>query len=249
MEILVGVNYNSVYFVRNSELSDFLEDVMLKNYIKIALRNMFRSKLYSFINLTGLAIGLAACLMIWLWVQDELSFDQFHQNADRIYRVERKVDFRDIHGQAPITSPPYGPALVSDYPEIENYVRMHRQEISFKDHQNVFYKQELIFADNSIFQIFDFPLERGDPKTALMQPNTMVLTHESALKYFGIEDVIGKSITVDCGDPWSIFRSRESWMKSLLIPISGSMFWLPFLLIRLSKWAFGSTTIFTRTSF
>ena len=170
---------------------------MLKNYFKIALRNMFRNKLYSIINLTGLAIGLAACLMIWLWVQNELSYDRFHTNAERIYRVERKFDFRDMHGQAPITSGPYGPALVSDYPEIANYVRLHRQEISFKDHQNIFHKQQLIFADNSIFEIFDFPLERGDPQTALTQPMSMILTRENALKYFGTEDVVGKSLTVD----------------------------------------------------
>jgi putative ABC transport system permease protein len=158
---------------------------------------MFRYKLYSLLNLTGLAIGLAACLMIWLWVQDELSYDRFHTNAERIYRVERKFDFRDMHGQAPITAPPYGAALVDDYPEIENYVRMHRQEISFKDHRNVFYKQELIFADNSIFEIFDFSLERGDLQTALTQPKSMVMSNENAIKYFGTEDIIGKSITVD----------------------------------------------------
>jgi putative ABC transport system permease protein len=158
---------------------------------------MFRNKLYSLINLTGLAIGLAACLMIWLWVQDELSFDRFHTNAERIYRVERKFDFRDMHGQAPLTSGPYGAALASDYPEVENYVRMNRQEISFKDHRNVFYKQQLVFADNAIFEIFDFGLERGDPKTALTQPRSMVLTRENAIKYFGTEDVIGKSLNVD----------------------------------------------------
>lgn len=87
---------------------------MLKNYIKIAFRNLFRNKLYSLINLSGLVIGIAACLMIYLWVQDELSYDRFHQNAERIYRIERKVDFRDMHLQAPVTSGPYGPALISD---------------------------------------------------------------------------------------------------------------------------------------
>jgi putative ABC transport system permease protein len=102
-----------------------------------------------------------------------------------------------MHGQAPITSGPYGPALLSDYPEIQNYVRMDVEEISFKDDRNVFHKQRLIFADNSIFEIFDFRLERGDPKTALTQPNTMVLTRENALKYFGTEDVIGKSLNAD----------------------------------------------------
>jgi putative ABC transport system permease protein len=170
---------------------------MLKNYFKIAMRNIFRNKLYSLINLTGLAIGLAACLMIWLWVQDELSFDRFHKNADRIFRVERKVDFRDLHGQAPITSPPYGPALQSDYPEVVNFVRLHPQEISLKDHQNEYYKQRVVFADNSIFDIFDFSLVEGDPDAALTQPKSMVLTRENALKFFGSEDIIGRSISAD----------------------------------------------------
>lgn len=170
---------------------------MLKNYFKIALRNMFRNKLYSLINLTGLAIGLAACLMIWLWVQDEMNYDRFHTNADRIYRVERKVDFRDIHGQTPSTSGPFGPALVNDYPEITNYVRVHRNELSIKDHRNVFRKQQIIVADNSLFEIFDFHLESGDPRTALTKPKSIVLTRDNALKYLGTADAVGKSLTVD----------------------------------------------------
>jgi len=170
---------------------------MLKNYFKIALRNMFRNKLYSLINLTGLAIGLAACLMIWLWVQDEMSYDRFHTKADRIYRVERKVDFADIHTQTPSTSGPYGPALVNDYPEIENSVRVHRNEISIKDHRNLFHKQQIVVADNSIFEIFDFHLESGDPRTALTQPRSMVLTLKNALRYLGTADAVGKSLTVD----------------------------------------------------
>ena len=158
---------------------------MLKNYLKIALRNMFRNKLYSLINLTGLGIGLAACLMIWLWVQDEMNYDRFHTNAERIYRVERKFDYKDMHGQSPVMSAPYGPALVNDYPEIVNCVRVHRNELSIKDHRNIFHKHQIIVADNSIFEVFDFHLESGDPKTALTQPRSMVLTQENALKYLG----------------------------------------------------------------
>jgi len=170
---------------------------MLKNYFKIAFRNMFRNKLYSVINLTGLAIGLAACLMIWLWVQDEMNYDRFHTNSDRIYRVERKVDFRHIHAQTPTTSGAYGPALVNDYPEIANYVRVHRNELSIKDFRNIFHKHQIIVADNSIFEIFDFHLEGGDPKTALTQPKSMVITRDNALKYLGTADAVGKSLTVD----------------------------------------------------
>lgn len=174
-----------------------LEDKVLKNYIKIALRNLFRNRLYSLINILGLAIGMAACLMIYLWVKDELSYDRFHQDAERIYRVERKFDFRDMHGQSPVTSGPYGPALVSDYMEIENFTRLDRDELSIKDHRNIFRKQQLIFADNSVFEIFDFRLESGDQQTALTQPKSMVLTRESALKYLGTEDAIGESLTLD----------------------------------------------------
>ncbi len=185
---------------------DSLEGTMLKNYIKIAIRNMFRNRLYSLINLFGLALGLAACLMIWLWVQDELSYDRFHANAKRIFRVERKVDFRDLHGQTPTTAGAYGPALISDYPEIINYARLHRNELSIKDQKNVFHKQRLIVADNSIFEIFDFHLERGDPKAALIQPKSMVLSRANALKYLGTEDAVGKSVTVDWGGSLADFQ-------------------------------------------
>ncbi len=170
---------------------------MLSNYIKIAVRNLSRNRLYSFINIAGLSVGIAACLMIYLWVQDELSFDAFHENADRIYRVERKVDFREIHGQAPITSGPYGPALVRDYPEIESFVRLDRDEASIKDSRNIFRRQSLIFSDNSIFEVFDFRLEEGDPVTALTQPQTIVLTRESARRLLGTDDVLGWSLTLD----------------------------------------------------
>jgi putative ABC transport system permease protein len=179
---------------------------MFTNYIKITLRNLFRNKLYTFINIFGLAIGLAACLMIYLWVQDELSFDRFHPNASRIYRIERKFDFRDMHGQAPSTSGPYGPALVGDYPEIENFVRLDIEEFSIKDHKNTFHRQELAVADNSLFEIFDFRLEEGDPKTALTQPRSLVLTREQALRYFGEYDVLGDSLTVDLSGELTDFR-------------------------------------------
>jgi len=179
---------------------------MFINYIKITLRNLFRNKLYTFINIFGLAIGLAACLMIYLWVQDELSYDRFHQNSERIYRVERKVDFRDIHGQAPITSGPYGPALVRDYTEVENFARLDRNEISIKDHKNTFHRQNLVFTDNSIFEVFNFRLAEGSSQTALIQPKSIVLTREQAIKYFGTEDVIGRSLTVDWDEQMTDFQ-------------------------------------------
>jgi putative ABC transport system permease protein len=170
---------------------------MFRNYLKIALRNFARNKLYTFINIAGLAIGIAACAMIYFWVQDELSYDRFHRNAERIYRVERRWDFREMHGQGPLASGPWGPALVRDYPEIEGYVRLESLELSIKDHRNTFRKQRLLAADNSIFDIFDFRLENGDASRALVQPYTVVLTTVMAYKYFGTEDAIGKFLAID----------------------------------------------------
>jgi len=179
---------------------------MFTNYVKITLRNLFRNKLYTFINIFGLAIGLAACMMIYLWVQDELSYDRFHQKAERIYRVERKVDFREVHSQWPITSGPYGPALARDYVEVENFARLDRNELSMKDHTNTLHRQNLIFTDNSVFEVFDFRLEEGDPRTALDQPRSLVLTRAQAIKYFGTDDVISRSLTVDWGEQLTDFQ-------------------------------------------
>ena len=179
---------------------------MFTNYVKITLRNLFRNKLYTFINIFGLAIGFAACMMIYLWVQDELSYDRFHQKAERIYRVERKVDFREVHSQWPITSGPYGPALARDYVEVENFARLDRNELSMKDHTNTLHRQNLIFTDNSVFEVFDFRLEEGDPRTALDQPRSLVLTRAQAIKYFGTDDVISRSLTVDWGEQLTDFQ-------------------------------------------
>ena len=172
---------------------------MLLNYLKIALRNLYRSRLYSAINILGLAIGLAVCLMIFLWVRGELNYDRFHAKADRIYRVERKVDFRDIHGQAPITSGTYGPTLVRDYPEVEGSVRIETEELAIKDHRSIFCRQAMIFSESALFSIFDFKLEEGDPETALTQPKSIVLTREMAGRYLGdnADEILGRTLTVD----------------------------------------------------
>ncbi len=170
---------------------------MLKNYVTVAIRNFIEHKLFSFINVSGLAIGLAACLIIRFWVQRELSYDRFHENSDRIYRVEREL-FRDkLYSRWPICGGSYKQALIDDYPEIENAVRIWRREFSIKDQNNHVHRQGMFAVDNSIFEIFDFGLEAGDELSALTKPRTVVLTRESALKYFDTEDVIGKSLAFE----------------------------------------------------
>jgi hypothetical protein len=157
---------------------------MFKNYLKIALRNIKRHKGYSFINIVGLAIGMACCILILLWVQDELSYDRFHENADDIYRVIQDINFTD-HS-----------TTKEDYPEIINAVRITGRELRLT-YDEKSYDEGAGMADGSIFEMFTFPLIKGDPATALSDPFSIILTEEMAAKYFGDEDPIGKIIKAD----------------------------------------------------
>jgi putative ABC transport system permease protein len=168
---------------------------MFKNYLKIAFRNFAGTKLYSTINLLGLAIGLTACIFISLWVNNEMNYDSFNIYAEQIFRVEQKYFGDKVSGQYPTTGGPYASTLVEEYPEIENSVRFWKREYSVQDKNKVLHQQILFAVDNSIFEVFDYSLEKGDESTALIQPETVVLTKELAQKYFGTEDVIGKHIS------------------------------------------------------
>ena len=170
--------------------------IMLKNYFKVAFRNIKRQRLYAAINILGLAIGMAGCLLIFLWVQDELSYDRYHSKADQIFRVEREMHFRELHGQVPITAGTYGEALVMDYPEIEDFCRIDGLNLTLRDHRQVFREQEAIAADATLFTLFDFKLEKGDKEEALIAPQTVVLTREAALRYLGTEDALGKTLPI-----------------------------------------------------
>ncbi|MGD8779724.1 MAG: ABC transporter permease [Ignavibacteria bacterium] len=179
---------------------------MFQNYMKISLRNFRRQKLFTFINVFGLAIGLAACMIISLWVQNELSYDSFHKKADRIYRVEREIIRDEINGRWPITSAKYKQALIDDYPEIINAVRFWPREFSIKDVDNYLHREALFAADNSIFEIFDFDFIQGSQETALSKPKTLVLTTDAAVKYFGNTDVLGKSLELEWEDDYVNFE-------------------------------------------
>jgi len=175
--------------------------IMLNNYLKIALRNVRKHKGYSSINIAGLSMGLAVCILIFLWVQDELSFDRFHENADRIYRVVKDVKQSngDIKKDA-VTPWPLGAALVEDFPEIKKHARfrnLSRRLITYESEtgDRSFYEDGVCVADPSFLDIFSFPLMKGDPSTALTKPNTVVITEEIAEKYFGNENPMGKILT------------------------------------------------------
>ncbi len=180
--------------------------VMMLNYLKVAIRNFNRNRLYSSINVFGLALGMALCLTISFWVQRELSYDNFHKKADRIYRLERTL-FRDnAFSRWPITSYLYRDGLIDDFPEIENATRIWRRGFVVKDKSNNTHRQELYAADNSIFKIFDFKLDEGNPESALADPLTIVLTRERAKLYFGTDDVIGSHLQLEWQGKWTDFK-------------------------------------------
>ncbi|MCK5147156.1 ABC transporter permease [bacterium] len=189
--------------------------MMIKNYLKVAFRNLKRQKLYAAINILGLAIGMAGCLLIYLWVQDELSFDRYHTHADSIYRVEREMHFRDTHGIIPVTGGTYGEAYQMDYPEVEDYVRVDDLNITLLDHRQVFREQAIIAADATLLSIFDFPLESGDAEFALDAPLSVVLTAEAAERYLGTRDALGKTLSIQ----WNNGELTDFNITGILKPV------------------------------
>jgi putative ABC transport system permease protein len=178
---------------------------MFKNYLKIALRNIRRHPGFSFINITGLAIGMACCILIVLFVRDELSYDSYHAKADQIYRVIKKTETQGEMTTSISTPPPLGPALIHDFPEIVNYVRFikpSREEILIGYKEKKFYETRFFFADQTVFDIFSFRLIKGNPGTALQEPYSILITEEMADKYFGNEDPLGKVLN---------FNNREDY--------------------------------------
>jgi len=176
---------------------------MLRNYLKIALRNLLRQKAFSFINISGLAIGMACSILILLWVQHESSYDRFHQNADNLYRVTASLAELDVHAGS--TPTPLAYAMVTEIPEIRNSVRispLHSGLLQVGD--RVFEEKNILFVDSTFLKIFSFPLIAGDPETALYNPEGILITEEMARKYFGDEDPLGKTIRKDQTDDFTV---------------------------------------------
>ena len=170
--------------------------IMFTNYMKVAFRSIRKYKGYSFINIAGLAIGMTICVLIMLWVLDELSYDRFHDNADRIYRLCMDADL-GTPLRVPVTPTPVGPALVEEFPEVINAVRIGRPgRVPVTIDERQFQEDDVGYADNSFFEIFSFPFISGDPKSALETANTVVITEEMADKYFGNDDPLGKILKI-----------------------------------------------------
>lgn len=174
---------------------------MLKNYIKIAFRNLRKNPVYSFINISGLAVGIACCLLIGMYVWHEWSYDDFHTKKDRLYRLT--YENRIGENLPPATPEEYkawgsaaiAPVLEQDFPEVEETVRLsgHHSLLITRD-DRAFQEERYFFADPGFFKVFSYQLLQGDPETALVQPNSIILTETAARRYFGEENALGKTL-------------------------------------------------------
>jgi len=179
--------------------------VMLLNHLKIALRIIKRNKGFSFINISGLAIGIACCVLILLWVQDELSFDAFHTNGENIYRIVSKDTAKGITQYYAVNPMPLAPTLKAEYPEVLRATRYSSSGIRFyhKDKDESFVENGCM-ADPDFLQMFSFPLIKGDLNSALTDPFSIVLTEKLANKYFGSQNPVGKVLSTLRGTEFQV---------------------------------------------
>ena len=178
---------------------------MILTYFKIAFRRLQRSRLYTLINLVGLTVGIASCLLIGLFIINELSYDRFNANADRIARMT--MQFGDGGKEKfATTGTKAGPQLQRTFPQVKSFVRVVGGSTVVKYGGQMYVEKGFLYADSTFFQMFSFPLLKGDPKTVLDAPNKLVITQSTARKYFGYNDPIGKAISVAWYGPPKIFQ-------------------------------------------
>ncbi|HYG01347.1 MAG TPA: ABC transporter permease [Chryseosolibacter sp.] len=180
---------------------------MIKNYLLIALRNIRKHFTYSMINIFGLGLGLATCMLLMTWVSHELSYDRFHENADRIYRSSLEMNSNGQQIRTSVSPTALLPAL-KGFPEITEGVRVYNPSswnpYVVKKDDKLFQEKRFYFADSTFFEVFSFPLTKGNPETALKDPNSVVLTKTAAKKYFGDEDPVGKTLRVNDTNEYTV---------------------------------------------
>ncbi len=192
---------------------------MLKNFFITTVRNLLRNKAYLIINVLGLAIGLTSFIFISLYVLNELSYDRFHSKSERIFRVKVKGQMSGQVLDQAVTAAPMAAAMIADYPEVEQTVRIARFGawlVRYKE--KGFNEDNMLFADSSFFDVFDFKLLRGNPQKALLHPKSVVLTETTARRYFGDEDPMGKTLSVESD---TVFYTVTGIMQD--VPVNSHM--------------------------
>ena len=204
---------------------------MFKYFTLLIIRNIRKDKHYSFMNIFGLAIGMAAFLYIATNIFHEISFDNFHSKADRIYRCVSHVKMRETIEDIPRSELPLAETAIKELPEVEDAVRIYRTEnVNTLSNNKKFIEKEIWYSDPNIFNVFDFHLLEGDPKSALSKPNSIVLTRNMALKYFNDENPIGKTLLIGNKEPYTVTGILDKMPDNshLQFEMLGSFSTLPF---------------------
>ncbi|GAB5524812.1 MAG: ABC transporter permease [Roseivirga sp.] len=178
---------------------------MLRNYLKIGLRNLLKQKGYSFINISGLAVGIACCLLIFLYVKDEVTYDSYHAKKDRIFRIISSFEFSGNHMTMAATNFVEAAAYAQDIPEVEAFARLEADAGIVKKGDEYIQQQHILYADAALLDIFDFDLVAGNFDGALTDLNKTVITEEMALKYFGKKDAVGESLLLNVDDSFETY--------------------------------------------
>src|SRR5450432_595612 len=177
---------------------------MLKNYFKVAWRNLKKNKLYSFVNIVGLTVGITSCVLIGLYIGHEWSYDRFHRNADRIVRITTEYSNGGTVESFAQTGTKVGPQFKRTFPSIEAFTRTFKFARVISYHDKVFNEKNFFYADSDFFHIFSFRLVEGNPAIALNAPHQLVITESTAKKYFGKEDPMGKILFVANSDNYTV---------------------------------------------
>jgi putative ABC transport system permease protein len=188
----------------------YWSSVMFNNYLKITFRNFKRQKAYSIINVTGLAVGMACFICILVYVHHELSYDRFHANADNICRLVMKGNTSGSPFDVALSSGPIGPTMVKDFPEVDKAVRFQRRErIPVNYEKKQFLEEGIFYADETVFDVFTFSLLKGNPDTALKNPFSAVIIRETARRYFGSANPLGKILRFNQREDYAVTGVME----------------------------------------
>ena len=178
---------------------------MVRNYFKTALRNLWRNKIFSLINISGLSVGLACCMLIFLFTKDEVSYDRFQKNSEHLFRIVATVTSPDGNARPEgSTGMMPGPSFKDAIPEIEDFVRVESAGFNVKKGTEIF-DEEALYVDDNFFSVFSFPLVEGDPKTALTDIHSVVISEDIAKKYFGNKDAVGQTLELNTGEKFEPF--------------------------------------------
>jgi putative ABC transport system permease protein len=174
---------------------------MFKNYFKVAFRSLVKQKVYTIINVLGLSVGVASCLLITMFVVDEFSYDKFHQEADNIYKIVLERKYPNHITNYAVIPHSYADVIVRDFPEVEQTVKMsgaiNNVNVNYtneKQEAKQFEENFIMAADSNFFDVFSIKLLQGDPKKVLIKPTDMIVTEETARRYFGESQAIGKTL-------------------------------------------------------